>query len=123
MKVLVVDDSSTMRDIFVDVLTVSGEHQVIEAENGREGLKRLQEGPVDLIITDWNMPEMDGITFVKEVRANPAQWKDLPILMITTNSQRGELVEAVRSGVTDFLVKPFHPATLKARIEAAARVK
>lgn len=123
MKVLVVDDSSTMRDIFVDVLTVSGEHQVIEAENGREGLKRLQEGPVDLIITDWNMPEMDGITFVKEVRANPAQWKDLPILMITTNSQRGELVEAVRSGVTDFLVKPFHPATLKARIEAVARVK
>lgn len=122
MKVLVVDDSSTMRSIFVDVLALSGEHQVIQAEHGSEGLRRLQEGPVDVIITDWNMPEMDGIAFVKAVRANPA-WRALPILMITTNSDPQELVEAVRAGVTDFIVKPFHPGTLKTRIEAACRIE
>lgn len=122
MKVLVVDDSSTMRSIFVDVLTASGENEVVEAEHGSDGLQKMQEGTVDLIITDWNMPEMDGICFVREVRANPA-WKDLPILMITTNSESAELVEAVRAGVTDFIVKPFHPGTLKARIEAALHGK
>src|SRR5690242_7647712 len=108
MRVLVVDDSSTMRRIIINTLNRLGHEDVVEAANGREGLERLTEGSgaVDLIITDWNMPEMSGIDFVRAVRGIETM-RALPVLMITTNASRDDIVQARQAGVNDYIVKPF----------------
>ena len=85
---------------------------------GREGIDRLSTTPVDLVITDWNMPEMSGIEFVKAVRANDAT-KKLPVLMVTTNAAEDDIKEALRAGVNNYVVKPFTPDTIKDKIASA----
>ena len=115
MKILIVDDSSTMRRIIINTLSRIGYTDVVEGENGKSGLDKLGQGGVEMIITDWNMPEMDGLEFVKTVRGqNPV----IPILMVTTNAAKEDIVEALQAGVNNYVVKPFTPDTLKEKIES-----
>ncbi|HEY7790180.1 MAG TPA: response regulator [Vicinamibacterales bacterium] len=120
MRVLVVDDSSTMRRIITNSLNRLGHEDVLEAANGREGIERLTDaaGAVDLIITDWNMPEMSGIDFVRTVRALE-KLRDLPVLMVTTNAGKDDIMQAMQAGVSHYIVKPFTPDTFKEKVEAA----
>ena len=117
MRILVVDDSSTMRRIITNTLNKLGHHDVVEASNGREGLERLTGGGVDMIITDWNMPEMSGIDFIRELRGSEAASR-IPVLMVTTNAAKDDIVVALKAGVNNYVVKPFSPETMKEKIEA-----
>lgn len=117
MRFLVVDDSSTMRRIIVNTLSKLGHRDVVEASNGREGMERVGSGQVDVVITDWNMPEMNGIEFVRSLRLSERTAK-LPVLMVTTNAAQDDIVEALRAGVTNYVVKPFTTDTIKEKIEA-----
>jgi two-component system chemotaxis response regulator CheY len=115
MKILAVDDSATMRRIIRNQLKQVGFEQVDEAENGREALTMIEKGGYDLLITDWNMPEMCGLDLVKEVRKNEAI-RGLPILMVTTVAGKEEIVIALKAGVNNYVVKPFDTATLRTKI-------
>ena len=117
MRFLVVDDSSTMRRIIINTLQKLGHQDVLEATNGREGLERLNTHPVDIVITDWNMPEMTGIDFIRTMRTT-AQFANLPVLMVTTNAAKDDIVDALRAGVSSYVVKPFTPETMREKIEA-----
>jgi len=117
MRFLVVDDSSTMRRIIVNTLNKLGYQEVVEAGNGREGIEKVGAGDVDLVITDWNMPEMNGIDFIRALRGID-KMKDKPVLMVTTNAAKDDIVEALRAGVTNYIVKPFTPDTFKEKIDA-----
>lgn len=122
MRFLVVDDSSTMRRIIINTLGKLGYTDCREAGNGREGLDALKANPADIVITDWNMPEMSGVEFTRAIRADDAT-KAVPILMVTTNAAEGDIVEALKAGVSNYLVKPFTPATIKEKIEAVMSAK
>ena len=115
MKILCIDDSTTMRRIIINTLARIGYKDVAQADNGKTGLAALEQEEVDLIITDWNMPEMDGLEFVKKVRGGGH--KTVPILMVTTNAAKEDIVEALQAGVNNYVVKPFTPETLKEKIE------
>jgi two-component system chemotaxis response regulator CheY len=114
VKILTVDDSSTMRRIIKNTLNRIGYTDVVEAEHGVDALAKM--AGVEFVLTDWNMPEMDGLTFVKALRSNP-QFNDLPIIMVTTEAAKKEILEAIKAGVTDYIVKPFTPETLKEKIQ------
>ena len=120
MRILIVDQSSTMRRIIINTLNKLGYKECHEAGNGREGIERLASTPVDMVITDWNMPEMSGIDFIRAVRANDAT-KALPVLMVTTNAAEDDIVEALKAGVNNYVVKPFTPDTIKEKIQAALK--
>ena len=117
MRFLVVDDSSTMRRIIINTLNKLGHSEIVEASNGREGLDRLNGSEIDMIITDWNMPEMNGIDFIRSLRALEGK-QQLPVLMVTTNAAKDDIVEALRAGVNNYVVKPFTPDTIKEKIDA-----
>jgi two-component system chemotaxis response regulator CheY len=117
MRILVVDDSSTMRRIIINTLGKLGYSDIIEASNGREGVDRLATNQVDLVVTDWNMPEMSGIDFIRSIRSTDGT-KGLPVLMVTTNAAKDDIVEALKAGVNNYVVKPFTPDTIKEKIEA-----
>lgn len=114
-RVITVDDSSTMRRIIKNTLNKIGFSDILEAVNGVEGLEVLANNKVDLIVTDWNMPEMDGLTFVKTLRAKE-EFRDVPILMVTTEAAKEDILTALRSGVNNYVVKPFTPETLQEKI-------
>lgn len=116
MKILAVDDSPTMRRIIINSLKKAGYSDVIEATDGKDALAKMKVNSFDFIITDWNMPEMDGMTFVTNIRASD-QFKSIPVLMVTTRSVQDDIVEAVKAGVNSYIVKPFTPDTLKEKIE------
>ena len=116
LKILAVDDSPTMRRIIINTLKRAGFTDVIEAGDGKEAMAKLKVETVNFVITDWNMPEMDGLTFVKTIRSDAAL-KDLPVLMVTTRSVKDDIVEALQAGVNNYIVKPFTPDTLKEKIE------
>jgi len=113
--VITVDDSSTMRRIIKNTLLKLGFDNVLEAGNGVEALDVISQNQVDMIITDWNMPEMDGLTFVKTLRAKD-EYKELPILMITTEAAKEDILTALKSGVNNYVVKPFTPDILKEKV-------
>ncbi len=115
MKILVVDDSSTMRRIVVNTLKKAGFEDVEEAENGKMALAKMASVKIDFVITDWNMPEMNGLEFVQAVRSD-ATFKSMPILMVTTRSVKEDIIEAMKCGVNSYVVKPFTPQTLKEKI-------
>jgi two-component system chemotaxis response regulator CheY len=117
MRFLVVDDSTTMRRIIINTLHKVGYKDCSEAANGREGMEHLVEKGADVVITDWNMPEMSGIEFIRAIRAN-ASTRDLPVLMVTTNAAKDDIVEALKAGINGYVVKPFTPDTIKQKIEA-----
>ncbi|MFM8534740.1 MAG: response regulator [Acidimicrobiia bacterium] len=120
MRFLIVDDSSTMRRIIINTLNKLGYKECHEAGNGREGVDKLASTAVDMVITDWNMPEMSGIDFVKAVRADAAT-KALPVLMVTTNAAEDDIKEALRAGVNNYVVKPFTPDTIREKIQSATK--
>jgi len=113
--IITVDDSSTMRRIIKNTLQKLGFNNILEAGNGIEGLNVMAKNKIDLLITDWNMPEMDGLTFVKAVRAKP-EYKELPILMVTTEAAKEDILTALRNGVNNYIVKPFTPETLQEKV-------
>ncbi|WP_243303936.1 response regulator [Geothrix oryzisoli] len=115
MKILVVDDSPTMRRIIIGNLVRMGHAEVVEGENGRAGLEQVTRGGVDLIITDWDMPEMDGLDFVKAVRAGGGA---MPILMVTTRAATEDILQALQAGANTYVVKPFTQESLKAKIDS-----
>ena len=115
MKILVVDDSVIMRRIIGNSLKSAGHLDIVEAGDGAEAIEKLSG--VELILTDWNMPVMDGLTFVKEVRKN-SQYSKVPIIMITTERTKAEVMEALKSGVNNYIVKPFSPETLLEKLKA-----
>ena len=120
-QVLVVDDSSTMRRIIINSLKKLEFSQVAEAENGVEALEKLS-ADTGLIVTDWNMPVMNGLNFIKNVRANP-EYTTVPIIMVTTEAGKSEIVEAVRNGVNNYIVKPFTVQVLKEKIQSVLDVE
>lgn len=116
MRVLLVDDSSTMRRIQKTQLTNLGVKDIIEAENGDDAYSKLGGNmPIDIILLDWNMPVMDGITFLKKVRLNDA-YKDVKIIMCTSESEKEKVIEALKAGANNYIVKPFTPEGLKGKI-------
>jgi len=121
MKILCVDDSPTMRRIVINSLKRIGYAEIIEAGNGLEAIDMLKAEGADFIITDWNMPEMNGLDFVKVVRDTDA-WKQIPILMVTTRSVQGDVIEAMKAGVNSYIVKPFTPPVLKEKIESVLKL-
>lgn len=120
MRFLIVDDSITMRRILVNTLRKLGHEDCIEASSGREGMARLAASPVDMVITDCNMPEMDGLTFVRAVRANAAT-RHLPVLMVTSNAAAADILDARSAGITSYVVKPFTIDTIDAKIRASLK--
>jgi two-component system chemotaxis response regulator CheY len=116
LKFLVVDDFSTMRRIVKNVLQDLGFADVTEADDGKTALPMLQAGGFDFLITDWNMPGMPGIELLKAVRADPKLAK-LPVLMLTAEAKREQIVQAAQAGVNGYVIKPFTPATLKEKLD------
>ncbi len=116
IKILLIDDSGTMRKIEIMSLAKIGFKQVIEAVDGAEGLKKLAEEKPDLVLCDWNMPEMNGLQFVNAVRKN-ADFKEVPIIMLTTVDTRDEIMAVIKAGANDYLHKPFTPEALKEKID------
>ena len=116
LKILAVDDSPTMRRIIINTLKRAGYEDVVEASDGKDALAKMKVENVNFIITDWNMPEMDGLTFVTTLRADSA-FKNIPVLMVTTRSVKDDIIEAMKAGVNNYIVKPFTPDTLKEKIE------
>lgn len=115
LVVLVVDDFATMRRILKKILKDLQFGEVIEADNGVEALKLLRSTKVDLIVSDWNMPEMGGLELLKLVRGD-AQLKEIPFLMVTAEAQRDNILEAVKAKVSNYVVKPFTPAGIEEKI-------
>jgi two-component system chemotaxis response regulator CheY len=116
LKILAVDDSPTMRRIIINTLKRAGFSDVLEASDGRDALAKMKVEKVNFVITDWNMPEMDGLAFVTALRSM-GEYKSLPILMVTTRSVKDDIMEALKAGVNNYIVKPFTPDTLKEKIE------
>lgn len=116
MKVLVVDDFSTMRRIVKNLLTELGFTNIVEADDGATALPMLEQGGIDFLVTDWNMPKMPGIDLLKQVRANP-DLANMPVLMVTAEAQREQIMEAAQAGVNGYVVKPFTADTLKEKID------
>ncbi len=116
LKVLVVDDMSTMRRIVKNVLKQIGYTDLHEAENGEAGLKKLKEGGFGLVVSDWNMPVMMGIDMLRAIRADP-DLKHIPVLMVTAEAQKENIIEAVQAGVSNYVVKPFTPDALLEKLQ------
>jgi two-component system, chemotaxis family, chemotaxis protein CheY len=116
MKILIVDDFSTMRRIIKNLMRDLGFTNTSEADDGATALPMLQGGGYDFLITDWNMPQMTGLELLKAVRADPNLSK-MPILLVTAEAKKQQIVEAAQAGVNGYIVKPFTAATLKEKIE------
>ncbi len=116
MKFLVVDDSATMRRIVINSLQRVGYSEIVEAADGQEALGYF-DSSVGFVITDWNMPNMSGIDFVRQLRARP-DGKDVPVLMVTTRSVREDILAAIEAGVNNYIVKPFTPQVLKEKLDS-----
>ncbi|SEF60903.1 chemotaxis response regulator CheY [Oceanospirillum sanctuarii] len=116
MKILIVDDFSTMRRIVKNLLRDLGFTNTHEADDGLTAIPLLETGNFDFLVTDWNMPGMTGFDLLKTCRADP-KLKDLPILMVTAEAKREQIVAAAQAGVNGYIVKPFTAAVLKEKIE------
>ena len=117
MKLLVVDDSSTMRRIIKNTLSRLGCNDVLEAEHGVEAWQIMDKTPdINVLITDWNMPEMNGLELVRKVRAEK-KYDSMPIIMVTTEGGKTEVITALKAGVNNYIVKPFTPQVLKEKLE------
>ncbi len=116
MKVLIVDDFATMRRILRNILKQIGFKNMIEADNGKNALKELKKEKVDLIMCDWNMPEMPGIDLLKNIKADD-ELKDIPFVMVTAEAQKDNIVEAVKAGVSNYIIKPFTAETINEKLK------
>ena len=116
LRFLVVDDFSTMRRIVKNLLNDLGYANVAEADDGNTALPMLQTGGFDFLVTDWNMPGMPGLDLLKAVRADPKLAK-MPVLMLTAEAKREQIIEAAQAGVNGYVIKPFTAITLKEKID------
>lgn len=113
-KVLVADDSSTMRKIILRSLQAVGVPSAAEAADGEEAVTMFNQGEFDLVLTDWNMPGKNGLEVIQEIRKVN---KEVPIIMVTTEAEKSRVLEAIQAGVSDYLVKPFTADTLRTKLE------
>ncbi len=120
INILIVDDFSAMRQIIRNLLHELGFDNTSEADNGQTALPMLKAGNFDFLVTDWSMPDMDGLTLLKTVRADE-QLCDLPVLMVTAEAKREQIVDAAEAGVNAYIVKPFTAETLKDKIDKIFR--
>ena len=116
MKILVVDDFSTMRRIIKNLLKDLGFSNIQEADDGSTALPMLQQGDFDFVVTDWNMPGMQGIDLLRAIRADD-KLKHLPVAMVTAEAKKEQIVAAAQAGVNGYVVKPFTAATLKEKLD------
>jgi len=116
INILIVEDFSAMRSILKNLLRDLGFNYTAEADNGESALPMLRAGNFDFLITDWSMPGMDGLTLLKTVRADK-QLEDMPVLMVTAEAKREQIIDAAAAGVNGYIVKPFTAETLKEKIE------
>jgi len=116
MKIMVVDDFSTMRRIVKNVLKQLGFDNIEEAEDGAQALAKLKNGGFQFMVSDWNMPNMDGLDLLKAVRKDPAL-KDLPVLMVTAEAEKDKVVTAIQAGVNNYVVKPFTAEVFKEKMD------
>jgi len=116
IKILIVDDFSTMRRIIKNLLRELGFNNTVEADDGQTALPKLRGGGIDFLITDWNMPGMTGIDLLRTVRADP-NLQHIPVLMVTAEAKREQIIEAAKAGVNGYVIKPFTAATLQEKIE------
>lgn len=116
IKILVVDDFSTMRRIIKNLLRDLGFSNIEEADDGLTAMPMLQGGSFDFVVTDWNMPGMQGIDLLRAIRADDGL-KDTPVLMVTAEAKREQIIEAAQAGVNGYIVKPFTAATLKEKLD------
>ncbi|HPD33118.1 MAG TPA: response regulator [Bacteroidota bacterium] len=117
MKFLIVDDSPTMRRIVINSLRASGWNDFNEASDGEEALNILESDEIDFVITDWNMPNINGLELTKAIRRHP-KFNEMPILMVTTRGLKDDIIEALKARVNNYVVKPFTPQILKEKIES-----
>jgi two-component system chemotaxis response regulator CheY len=121
MRIMLIDDSRTMRTIQRNILTQLGYKEIEEACDGQDALSKVDAFNPDIILVDWNMPNVDGISFVKQYRS---RGRKTPIVMVTTESEKARVIEAIKAGVNNYVVKPFTPESLSARIqETVAKAK
>ena len=113
-RVLVADDSSTMRKIILRSLNAVGIPSAVEASDGEEAIKLFNPGDFDIVLTDWNMPGKNGLEVIQEIRAQDTK---VPIIMVTTEAEKSRVLEAIQAGVSDYLVKPFTADTLREKLE------
>jgi two-component system, chemotaxis family, chemotaxis protein CheY len=116
MKILVVDDFSTMRRIVKNLLKQIGFENIDEAEDGQHALSRLKNDKYQFVVSDWNMPNMTGIELLKNVRSDP-ELKALPFLMVTAEAEKEKVVEAIKAGVNNYIIKPFTAEILKEKMD------
>jgi len=116
MKILVVDDFSTMRRIVKNLLRQIGYANIDEAEDGAQAYSKLKNGGYDFVVSDWNMPNMDGLDLLRKVRSDP-DLKDLPILMVTAEAEKEKVITAIQAGVNNYIVKPFTGEVLKDKMD------
>jgi len=116
MKILVVDDMSTMRRIMRSIFKELGFTNIEEAENGSDALGKLKGDKFDLVVSDWNMPVMPGIELLRNIRADAAL-KHIPVLMVTAEAQKENLMEAIQAGVSNYVVKPFTAEIIKQKLD------
>ena len=115
LKILVVDDFPTMRRIIRNLLKDLGYENVDEAEDGAMGLEKLRNGGFDFVVSDWNMPNMDGLEMLKQIRAD-ANLSGLPVLMVTAEAKKENIIAAAQAGANGYVVKPFTAATLEEKL-------
>jgi two-component system chemotaxis response regulator CheY len=116
MKILVVDDFSTMRRIVKNLLKQLGYENIEEAEDGAQGYSKLKNGGFGFVVSDWNMPNLDGLGMLQKIRNDP-ELKDLPVLMVTAEAEKEKVITAIQAGVNNYIVKPFSGEVLKEKID------
>ncbi|MFN3479060.1 MAG: chemotaxis response regulator CheY [Thermodesulfovibrionales bacterium] len=116
IKILVVDDFSTMRRIVKNILKQLGYENIEEAEDGAQAYNKLKSGGFGFVVSDWNMPNMDGLELLRKVRSDP-ELKNLPFLMVTAEAEKDKVIEAIKAGVSNYIVKPFTAEVLKEKMD------
>ena len=116
MKFLVVDDFSTMRRIVKNILKQLGYENIEEAEDGAQAYSKLKSGSFEFVVSDWNMPNMDGLELLKKIRSDD-QLKHLPVLMVTAEAEKDKVITAIQAGVSNYIVKPFTAEVLKEKMD------
>jgi two-component system chemotaxis response regulator CheY len=116
IRILVVDDFATMRRINKNILKQLGFENIEEAEDGNDAFAKLQKGGYGFVVSDWNMPNLDGLGLLKKIRADPAL-KDLPVMLVTAEAEKDMVVEAIQAGVNNYVVKPFTAEIFKSKMD------